>query len=237
MQVATIDNTSAAGKRRKSASATSEQVLYEALRRAILERRLAPATPLDKSTLARLFGLSNPQVQRALNRLALEGAVELPTSRLAHVIRPSAQRASQLLQARLPVEAQIIQLLALQRKAPALEPLHEWVQRQRDCLQRNDHIGLLDSVNAVHLYLATLANNPWLRDFLARLLQQTALFIALSRTRAYDSRACDEQQRLIERLAEGDNAGAHMLMERHLRDLFARLHFTPPPYRRPVDCL
>lgn len=206
-----------------------EQALYEALQGAILQRRLAPAAALDKATLGQLFGLSSNAVQRALQRLAQDGAVELPANQPARVTRPCAKRAGKLLQARLSLETQILRLLPARLEQAELESLCGQVQRQRDCLQRRDHAGLIEAVNGVHLQLATLADNPWLRDFLARLLRQTALHVALSRTQPYDASACDEQQRLIERLAEGDNAGAETLMEHHLRNLFARLRFIPPP--------
>lgn len=208
---------------------TPEDTLYQALYQAILERRLAPAARLEKSTLAQLFDVSSSTVQRTLQRLALDGAVELPLNQPARVIRPCTRRARELLHARLPLETQVLQLLPPHVENGSLDDLNHLVQCQLDCLQRRDHAGLIEAVNAVHLYLARLAANPWLSEFLARLLRQTALLLALSRTRAYEASACTEQQRLIERLAAGDRAGARAVMEHHLRDLFARLRFTPPP--------
>lgn len=231
MRVATLDATPPAPAQADLSRRTEEPELqlYDALYRAILGRRLAPATRLDKATLGHLFGLSSAAVQRALNRLALDGAVELPANEAARVMRPSAGSVCELLQARLPVEAQIIHLAAPRLGQAQFDALHGMVERQRGCLAQDDHAGLIDAATDVHLYLSRHAGNAWLHEFLTKLLRQSALNIALNRVRAYNATTCDEHQRFVERLAAGDSVSAQALLEQHLRDLFARLRFTPPP--------
>lgn len=204
-------------------------LVYEALYSAILERRLAPATRLSKDTLGRIFRVSSGTVQRALTRLAEEGAVDLSPNQVAAVARPTERHARELLEARLLIEAQVIRLVSGRLDAERLDELRALVQCQRDCLARGDHAGLILAANRFHLRLAEHADNPWLPNFLAKLLRRAALAISLSRGRAYDEGTCAEHEALIEALAAGEGERACLLMDRHLNGLFARLRFMPPP--------
>ncbi|WP_103102859.1 GntR family transcriptional regulator [Pseudomonas sp. LFM046] len=204
-------------------------LVYEALYTAILDRRLAPSTRLSKETLGRIFSVSTGTVQRALTRLAEEGAVELAPNQVASIARPSERHARELLEARLMIESQAIRLIGNRLTSGQLEELRALVERQRQCLAAGDHAGLIGQANRFHLRLAEHAGNPWLADFLAKLLRRAALSIALSRSRAYSEAACDEHQAVVDALAAGNAEQASELMSRHLTGLFARLRFTPPP--------
>ncbi|MCY1395406.1 phosphonate utilization associated transcriptional regulator [compost metagenome] len=203
--------------------------VYEALYTAILDRRLAPSTRLSKETLGRIFSVSTGTVQRALNRLAEEGAVELAPNQVASIARPSERHAREILEARLTIESRVIRLLGNRLTREQLAELRALVDGQRQCLASGDHAGLLNQSNRFHLRLAEHAGNPWLVEFLSRLLPRAALNISLSRSRAYTEASCDEHQALLNALAEGDTDQACELMARHLNELFSRLRFTPPP--------
>ncbi len=204
-------------------------LVYEALYTAILNRRLAPSTRLSKETLGRIFSVSTGTVQRALTRLADEGAVELAPNQVASIARPCERHARELLEARLMIESQAIRLIGDRLTREQLDELRAMVERQRQCLAASDHAGLINQANRFHLRLAEHSGNPWLPDFLAKLLRRAALSIALSRSRAYSETACDEHQAVVDALGGGNAEQASELMKRHLTGLFARLRFTPPP--------
>ncbi len=75
--------------------------VYESIYTAILEKRLAPAAKLSKETLGQIFRVSNGTIQRALTRLAEDGAVVMPPKEVASVARPDERQARQVLDARL----------------------------------------------------------------------------------------------------------------------------------------
>jgi DNA-binding GntR family transcriptional regulator len=64
---------------------TGAQIVYEALRRAVMALRLAPGTSLDEAELCREFKVSRTPVREALIRLASEGLAELYPNRGARV--------------------------------------------------------------------------------------------------------------------------------------------------------
>lgn len=203
--------------------------VYEALYTAILDRRLAPNTRLSKETLGRIFSVSTGTVQRALSRLAEEGAVELAPNQVASIARPCERNARELLEARLMIESQVIRLIGNRLAPEQLGELRGMIERQRQCLANGDHAGMLVQANRFHLRLAEHAGNPWLLDFLARLLPRAALNFALSRSRAYSETSCDEHEAVVQALEDGHAELAGELMCRHLNGLFARLRFMPPP--------
>jgi DNA-binding GntR family transcriptional regulator len=64
---------------------TGAQVVYEALRRAIISVRLAPGAPLEELDLCKTYKVSRTPVREALIRLASEDLVELEPNRGAKV--------------------------------------------------------------------------------------------------------------------------------------------------------
>ena len=64
---------------------TGAQVVYEALRRAIISVRLAPGEPLEELQLCKTYKVSRTPVREALIRLASEDLVELEPNRGAKV--------------------------------------------------------------------------------------------------------------------------------------------------------
>jgi DNA-binding GntR family transcriptional regulator len=64
---------------------TGAQVVYEALRRAIISVRLAPGEPLEELQLCKAYKVSRTPVREALIRLASEDLVELEPNRGAKV--------------------------------------------------------------------------------------------------------------------------------------------------------
>ena len=64
---------------------TGAQIVYEALRRAIISLHLAPGEPLEEAQLCRTYRVSRTPVREALIRLASEDLVELEPNRGAKV--------------------------------------------------------------------------------------------------------------------------------------------------------
>lgn len=203
--------------------------IYQSIYAAILDRRLTPTAKLDKNTLGRIFGVSGWTVQRALTRLAEEGAVTLEPRQIAQITRPSEQQARQVLDARLLVETEVIRLLGTRPAHARLSELHALVENQRACLADGDGAGLIEQAGLFHLKLAELAGNTLLLEFLRSLLSRASLNIALSRGAVYSAQTCEEQLALITALEAGDIALAAQRLIDHLHGVFDRMCFAPTP--------
>lgn len=105
--------------------------VYESIYTAILEKRLAPAAKLSKETLGQIFRVSNGTIQRALTRLAEDGAVVMPPKEVASVARPDERQARQVLDARLLVESEVVRQLPAGWIPPPLPSYGRWSTRSR----------------------------------------------------------------------------------------------------------
>ncbi|QNH01490.1 GntR family transcriptional regulator [Pseudomonas sediminis] len=203
--------------------------VYQSIYAAILEKRLLPTAKLDKGTLGRIFGVSEWTIQRALTKLAEEGAVTIEPRQVARVSRPSERQARQVLEARLLVEAEVIRQLGQHLADSPLHALHALVENQQRCLATGDGAGLIEQACQFHLKLAELAGNNLLLEFLRSLLSRSALNIALSRGAVYSARTCEEHLALITALEAGDISCATQLLVDHLNGVFDRMCFAPTP--------
>ena len=215
--------------RRVGGGKPTSHFIYQSIYAAILDRRLTPTAKLDKNTLGRIFGVSGWTVQRALTRLAEEGAVTLEPRQIAQITRPSEQQARQVLEARLLVETEVIRLLGTRPAQTRLSELHALVEHQRACLADGDGAGLIKQAGQFHLKLAELAGNTLLLEFLRGLLSRASLNIALSRGAVYSAQTCEEHLALITTLEAGDTAHATQLLIDHLHGVFDRMCFAPTP--------
>ena len=215
--------------RRVGGGKPTSHFIYQSIYAAILDRRLTPTAKLDKNTLGRIFGVSGWTVQRALTRLAEEGAVTLEPRQIAQITRPSEQQARQVLEARLLVETEVIRLLGTRPAQTRLSELHALVEHQRACLADGDGASLIEQAGQFHLKLAELAGNTLLLEFLRGLLSRASLNIALSRGAVYSARTCEEHLALITALEAGDIAHATQLLIDHLHGVFDRMCFAPTP--------
>ncbi len=93
-------------------SAGAEGRICDAVRTAILERRLAPGTKLQEIALGEFFGVSRTIARQALRRLAHEGIVALRDRRVAVVARPSAAEVANVFAARRAIEVAVVEQVA-----------------------------------------------------------------------------------------------------------------------------
>lgn len=168
--------------------------VYESIYTAILEKRLAPAAKLSKETLGQIFRVSNGTIQRALTRLAEDGAVVMPPKEVASVARPDERQARQVLDARLLVESEVVRQLPAGLDPAALAELRALVDEEQACLAARDSAGLIRLAGRFHLRLAELTENPLLQGFVRGLVARASLDIALNKGAVYTAEACAAQR-------------------------------------------
>lgn len=184
--------------------------VYESIYTAILEKRLAPAAKLGKETLGQIFRVSNGTIQRALTRLAEDGAVVMPPKEVASVARPDERQARQVLDARLLVESEVVRQLPAGLDPAALAELRALVDEEQACLAARDSAGLIRLAGRFHLRLAELTENPLLQGFVRGLVARASLDIALNKGAVYTAEACAAQRALLDALEDGGCADGRL---------------------------
>lgn len=211
-----------------------DHVIYERIRQAILEQRLAPGTKLAEEPLSSLFGVSRARVRMALLRLSHSKFVELQPNRGAYVAQPSAQEAREVFTARRIIEAHLVAGAANGLTAQQRRRLERHVTLEQAAHERGDRNAAIRLSGEFHILLAQITGNEVLMRFLRELVSRTSLIIALYGGPGLSYCAYDEHRALITELAAGRVRDAVDLVTRHLERIETRLDLDRVP-GKPVD--
>lgn len=205
-------------KRTTGGKAGAELRICDAVRAAILERRLAPGTKLQEIPLGEFFGVSRTIVRQALRRLAHEGIVALRDRRVAVVARPSAADVRHVFAARRAIEVAVVEHVVANATRGDVLALQRLVRDEEAAYRKGGRAEGLKLSLAFHARLGTMCGNPVLVRYLNELVLQTSLAVALYEQpdRAH---AHADHVALVEAIVSRDARRAARLMTDHLREL------------------
>ena len=195
--------------------------MFQALRRAVIERELLPGVRLPEDALAGRFGVSRTVVRAALERLGCEGLVERANNRSARVATIGLDAAADLLAVRQGLEAMVVARLT-ERITPAdLGRLraHMALEEQASSLNAPEAVRL---AGEFHMLLAELAGSPLLVRYVSEVVSRSSLIITTHELRHSSSCAVREHRMLIEQIGRGDALAAQAGMRTHLQHVAAR---------------
>lgn len=192
--------------------------LYVELRRAILDCRLRPGAEVYENELARSYAVSKSPVRDALQRLRVDGLVEV-IARRGYRIKPvSLSDIADLYELRLVYERQALSNLITRADAAMLSGLDRFLAY--------DHGGNLDAWIAenreFHTTLARLSGNARLHEATRKLLEEAdrVMHLGLSATAepAPAPRFGRGHDEIIEAIQRRDRRRAAALMTGHIED-------------------
>jgi len=204
-----------------------ESRICDAVRTAILERRLAPDTKLPELELGSHFAVSRTIVRQALRTLAHEGIVALRQRRVAVVARPSASEVAHVFEARRAVECAVVEHVVARATRGEIAALRRLVVDEEAAYRRGDRLAGLRLSLGFHRRLGALAGNPVLDRYLAELVLRTSLAVALYE-RPDAARTHADHLDLLDAIARRDTRRAVRLMTEHLVDLREQLALDAP---------
>lgn len=206
----------------------AEQRVYDAIRDAIFEHRLAPGTKLREVSLAELFGVSRAVVRNVLARLGHAHLVELRPNRGAVVATPSIEESRQVFEARRAIEDAIVAKVARGARPKDVAMLRKWVASEEAAYARGDERGGVRLSVDFHRRLAALAGNAVLARYLDELVSRTPLIALAHRGHAPAPCGCEDHHALVDAIAARDESRAVALMRAHIGHLEAALDLRPP---------
>jgi len=226
---ATYATAAMAERRRKGAvKAGAEARICDAVRTAILERRLAPGTKLQEIPLGAFFGVSRTIVRQALRTLAHEGIIALRDRRVAVVARPSAAEVAQVFAARRAIEAAVVDQVCARITRVEIAALRQLVRDEEGAYRRGDRAEGLKLSLGFHRRMGELCGNPVLDRYLTELVLRTSLAVALYEQPDRHHAHADHLD-LLDAIAQRDARRAMRLMTAHLADLERDLHVDAAP--------
>lgn len=190
-------------------------IVYQRLRRAILEQALLPGTRLREDAIGEQFGVSRTIVRQALVRLESEHLVETQRNRGACVAEPTLDEAQQIFEIRHCLEGEVIRRLVDRISVIGLEALDAHVDQEARVQGKNGPVSIR-LAGEFHILLAELTGNDILAGYVSELVTRCSLILAMySRSHSSDC-AVDEHRSIIQALRDKDMKVALSIMDHHL---------------------
>lgn len=133
--------------------------VYSILRRAIIQNRLEPGTPIYEARLAEVLGVSRTPLRAALQHLTKEGLVETRPQVGSVVTAMDKQKIRSAIFCRDALETAVVRRLA-QMRNPDMDRLSRVLAIQADYTARDDYIGFFEVDEEFHGLLAEIAGVP-----------------------------------------------------------------------------
>lgn len=193
---------------------------YLHIKRLILNEELPPNSFLSERSLAQQLGMSKTPVRLAIARLENEGFVRVSPQQGIVVLALSFEEVLEHIDFRMALESFVVKCLAGSLSRSQAKALQEHIQRQQtlaqDPLAQTEQLVYADM--AFHRQLAVTLGNRQILQVLER--QQDMLYRVAHRVyQKHPSRreqSIAEHQRLVQLLAEGQQAETLALIEQHI---------------------
>ena len=204
----------AAGTRRVARPAPLRQAVYDTLAEMIASGSLKPGQHLVESELAERLGVSRQPIREALQRLAVDGWVELRPAYGAYVHIPTEEEVAQLLGVRSVLESYSAREAAEHATADSVARLRELYRMGTAALASKDESALVAANADLHGYIVRLSGNKVLAELIAQVERRVRWYYTpIARPRGQD--AWQEHDLLIKAIADGDAAAAERVMRQH----------------------
>lgn len=195
---------------------TRVEIVYRALRQAIIEQDLGPGTKLPEDEIGNPFNISRTLVRQALARLQNDGLVETGGKKSATVARPSLAESKDVFRVRRALEREVIRIVA-ENWTPAHGAALEGHIRKEDAARQsgNERVSVRLAAE-FHVLLAELTENPVLLGYITQLVSRCSLILALyGRPHSTDC-AVNEHRDVVNALRDGRVEEAVRLMDHHV---------------------
>jgi len=202
------------------------ELVYTALKRAILFRQLVPDQQLLEQELAAVFGCSQGTIREALLRLADDGLVRRMGYRGTRVTETSLEEAVEMVRVRLTIERGVARKIAVAEMGPHRERMEALLARMVQAHAQDDLFLGAELDREFHCALASAAEMDLLCPVLLRCTLHIHRFtlssIEVPRQYYQEAGVDAEHQALFEALTCGDPDRAERVISEHIAHVLER---------------
>jgi DNA-binding GntR family transcriptional regulator len=148
------------------------QIVYETLRKSILELSLAPGSPLDEAGLSKQFHMSRTPVREALVRLAADGLVATLPNRNTVVSSINFGGMPVYFEALTLMYRVTTRLAALHRRPEHMMTICRHQAVFAKAVAERDALAMIGANRDFHIAIAEAGGNTYFTTFLERLLDE-----------------------------------------------------------------
>jgi DNA-binding GntR family transcriptional regulator len=198
---------------------------YQEIKRRINKMEFRPGAYLNEAQISRTLRIGRTPVHQALDRLMLEGLVQVIPRKGVMVESISLDQVLQIIDVRLVNEPFCVGLAA-ERATPAeLSQLRALLDSAGPLIRARDREQLMDLDRQFHWKISLAARNTVLADTITRLHDRSLRFWFISLGDDLQLRRVDEEHRsIMDAVVRRDAAGAADAMRHHIES--SRKHIT-----------
>ena len=202
-------------------TASAASIIYEALKKAIIEGELADGAPLRQDEIARMFNTSRIPVREALTMLEQQGLVETQRFKGAVVAGISPAEASEIWEFRALLEGHVIERAVPNMDDKVIETARGYLDAFDKATQPSEW-GDLNRQFHTHLYRAS--GLPYHLDIIEKTLDRVDRHLRAQLSLSNGARrATEEHKAILDACAKGDAALAGVLTRQHILGAKANL--------------
>jgi len=192
-------------------------IVFEALREAIINQVLKPGERLMEVQLAEEMNVSRTPVREAIRKLELEGFVVIVPRKGAYVASISINDVHELYEIRAALETLACGLAAERATPEEIEEMEKFLIREKSAIDSEDVFDTVKEDVGLHDLICKASRNERLMQMLNNLREQIYRTRAASITLPGRKRKSLEEHRLIvEAIAARDQELAQNLMQEHV---------------------
>lgn len=190
---------------------------YDAIKHRIITLRYRPGEYLNEARICEDLDIGRTPVHQALDRLMLDGMVQV-IPRKGVIVKPvSLDEVRALSEVRLVCETAAARLAAQRATGEDIEHLRSVLGRTDAVVAARDLEGMMFLDRDFHGGLAQAAHNPVLAEFLRTLCDRHMRFWFMSLSaRDQMARACGEHIAVFDAIERGDPEAAEAAARRHI---------------------
>lgn len=198
---------------------------YQEIKRRINRMEFRPGAYLNEAQISRTLRIGRTPVHQALDRLMLEGLVQVIPRKGVMVETISLDQVLQIIDVRLVNEPFCVGLAAERATPVEVAQLRTLLDSASPLLRARDREQLMELDRLFHRRISQAAKNPVLADTISRLHDRSLRFWFISLGDDLQLRRVDEEHRaILDAIARRDAAGAADAMRHHIES--SRKHIT-----------
>ena len=198
---------------------------YEAIKHRIITCAFRPGEYINEAYVSAMLGIGRTPVHQAIDRLMLEGMLDV-MPRKGVIVKPvSLDEIMQIVEVRLINESHGVRLAAERAERDEIAHLSDVLARAKQWIDMRDSEQLMLLDREFHNVLALASKNFVLADTLSKLHDRSLRFWFMSLNRpGHHSQVQEQHEAILAAIRDHDPKGAEEAMRRHIEEF--RINLT-----------
>ena len=207
------------GTQGKGTKASLREQAYDTLKRRILTCDLRPGEAVTVAELSGSLGIGRTPVTQAIDRLMLDGLVDVMPRKGVVVSPVSLDHLVEIIEVRLLNEVQAARWATRNVTAQQIQQMRDNIQMMHKAAQTREIADLIALDSAFHKLIAKSARNGIVAELLSNLHDRSLRFWTLSlRIPDRNNRVCEQHSAIVDALELGDADAAAQALIDHITD-------------------